>query len=1025
VANPYLLTRAQKATGSLQFDRERNPHTFILTEADRGGMAFSWLYVSENRVYSATKTIAVPWNNKDLQLEWATHRDKLQPGAADEWTLTIKGSKKEKAAAELLAGMYDASLDAFVPHRWNIPSLFPSVYGLAGWNSQYGFGLAGSRLLKYPEQKEYRTYEKSYDQLVIGNIYDHGYGWRGGERRMYMANAPVPAAALESKAEGEGLREELSAKAGDSMDKDASGITVQSGGGQPGESNKPEAPAVIPRTNLQETAFFFPQLATDADGNVKVKFTMPEALTEWKFMAFAHTKDWQTAYLEGKIKTQKDLMVMPNLPRFLRQNDDLVISTKISNLSGKQLKGTATLEILDAATLQPLHLPFRLQQNKQEFNAAAGQSAAANWQVHVPESLYAPVVIRITASAGNFSDGEETTLPVITNRTLVTETLPLPVRGSSEQTFTLDKLLHSSSSTLAQHGLTVEFTGNPAWYAVQALPYLMEYPYECAEQTFNRFYANALAGHIVAQSPKVAAIFEQWKTKDTAALLSNLQKNEELKSALLEETPWVLEARDEQGQKQRIARLFETHKLAKELRNNLDRLEQMQLGDGSFPWFKGMRGDRYITQYIITGLARLRHLGVANASNDAAGDIIRKALPYLDRALKEDYDYLLKHKANTDLQHISYLQIQYLYMRSFYRNEAVQASAQPAFDYYRKQADRYWTHFNPYLKGQIALALDRLGDAQTPAQIIASLRQTSTSSQEMGMYWKEMPGSYWWYEAPIEAQSLLVEAFGEVAKDDKAVDALKVWLLKQKQTQHWKTTKATADACYALLLHGSDWLTGTPRVTIRLGKETLRSSEMKTEAGTGYFRKRYAGSEVQNEMGNIHVKVEQPGNKEEGVSWGAVYWQYFEDLDKITPAATPLSLKKQLFIERNTDRGPVLTEIKEGNELQVGDKVKIRIELRVDRDMEYVHMKDMRAACMEPLNVLSGYRYQGGLGYYESAKDAATNFFFDYLRKGTYIFEYPVFVSAKGNFSNGITTIQCMYAPEFSSHSEGIRVNVK
>jgi len=717
---------------------------------------------------------------------------------------------------------------------------------------------------------------------------------------------------------------------------------------------------------------------------------------------------------------------MPNLPRFLRQGDHITISTKISNLSDQNLSGTATLEILNALTMQPVDLPFGLKDGDREFTVASNQSTTANWMIHVPESIYTPVIMRITAKAGNFSDGEENALPVLTNRMLVTETLPLPVRGNKEKTFSFDKLKNQNSGSLVNHALTVEFTGNPAWYAVQALPYLIEYPYECAEQTFNRFYANALAAHIVAQAPKVEQIFKQWENEDTAALLSNLEKNQELKSALLEETPWVMEAQTETEQKHRIAQLFEAHQLAKNLQDNLRELEQMQLPEGGFSWFKGMRSDRYITQYIITGIARLQHLGVPAASDKTAGRILEKALPFLDRKIKEDYENLVKNKADLSQQNIGYSQIQYLYMRSFFREKPVPEATQKAFSFYQKQAAQYWNSFNPYMKGMIALALSRLNDKKVPQQIIASLKETAIHNEETGMYWKNMPRGYWWYQAPIEAQSLLIEAFTEVAKDEQSVDELKTWLLKQKQTQNWGTTKATADAVYALLLNGSDWLSNEPEVTIHMGNKVIKSTDINTEAGTGYFKESIAGKDVKPDMGNITVTVQNSNLQAQNpVAWGAVYWQYFEDMDKITAAETPLSLEKQLFMERNTDKGPMLTQIKAGNELKVGDKVQVRIILKVDRDMEYVHLKDMRAACFEPVNVLSGYKYQGGLGYYESTKDASTNFFFDHLQKGTYVFEYPVFVAQKGDFSNGIASIQCMYAPEFSSHSKGIRVKVQ
>jgi uncharacterized protein YfaS (alpha-2-macroglobulin family) len=338
------------------------------------------------------------------------------------------------------------------------------------------------------------------------------------------------------------------------------------------------------------------------------------------------------------------------------------------------------------------------------------------------------------------------------------------------------------------------------------------------------------------------------------------------------------------------------------------------------------------------------------------------------------------------------------------------------------------------MQGMIALALFRSGDVQTAKNIVHSLKENALSNEELGMYWKDFTGGYYWYQSPVESQALMIETFSEVTRDTTAVNEMKLWLLKQKQTHNWKTTKATADACYALLLQGANLLTNTPEVTINLGNTAISSKDQQQEAGTGYFKKVFDEKQVKAEMGNIKVTVSSNtsptgGGRGEasraGASWGAVYWQYFENLNKITPAATPLQLSKKLFIEKNTDRGPVLQPINEGDAIKVGDKVKVRIELRVDRPMEYVHMKDMRAACMEPVNVLSEFKWQGGLGYYESTKDAGTNFFFGDLPEGTYVFEYPLFVTHSGTFSNGITTIQCMYAPEFTSHSEGVNVKVE
>jgi hypothetical protein len=369
-------------------------------------------------------------------------------------------------------------------------------------------------------------------------------------------------------------------------------------------------------------------------------------------------------------------------------------------------------------------------------------------------------------------------------------------------------------------------------------------------------------------------------------------------------------------------------------------------------------------------------------------------------------------------------------MRSFFPEQKIAKESDAAYNYFRSRTQQTWTKQSKYMQGMIGLFLFRTGDAKTPVAILRSLKETSINNEELGMYWKENSGGWFWHQAPIETQALLIEAFGEISNDTKTVDDLKTWLLKNKQTNNWKTTKATAEACYALLLQGTDLLSNESIVEIKLGNTTIRSSDSKQEAGTGYFKKTINGPLITPNMGNINLTIQPLNNTTtSATSWGGIYWQYFEDLDKIIPpnggTSTPLKLDKKLFVEKNTDRGPVLTPINEGDAVKAGDKIKVRIELRVDRDMEYVHMKDMRASCLEPVNVLSSYKWQGGLGYYETTKDASTNFFFNYLRKGAYVFEYALFVTHTGNFSNGITSIQCMYAPEFSSHSEGIRINVE
>ncbi|MBC7889561.1 MAG: alpha-2-macroglobulin [Ferruginibacter sp.] len=1045
----HTLARMEKTNiTSYQAVKASQPYQNEITinENDRGGMAMGYVFVQHNRVYKGEENFSIPWTNKDLVISYQTFRDKILPGSEEKWTAKITGNKGEKVVAEMLVSMYDASLDQFKTHNWSKLNIWPLLFARITW-MENGFNAVNSE--EYNRRTyDYLSYPKSFDRLLPvfldyyerDRVFSSGKGIMNKSMEADMVEAPMMAAQLESAVVAGDEKRQVNIGYRSNWKK---ANTIKADSTANYQQSSAENNDIQVRKNFNETAFLLPELTTDADGNVSFSFTMPEALTRWKLMTLAHTKDLSSGYSEKNLVTQKPLMVQPNAPRFMREGDRMELSAKMVNLSENEITGIAQLELFDAATNKPVDGWFKNGLPKQNFTVAAGQSVAIRFPIEIPLNFNSALTYRITAKssnnsalgAGGFSDGEESALPILTNRMLVTETLPLNLRNTNSKDFKFDKLLNSGSSkSISNHALVVEFTSNPAWYAVQALPYLMEYPYDCAEQTFNRFYANSLATYISNSMPKIKAVFEQWKTVDTAALLSNLQKNEALKSALLQETPWVLDAQNEQQQKKNIALLFDMVKMSGETEKAISKLNEMQSPNGGFVWFKGGPDDRYMTQYILAGIGHLRKLNALSANEyKKIKQVTDKAVPYLDKKIKEDYDNLVKYKATLKNNNLSYTAVQYLYMRSFFNEYAVPAGSQTAYNYYRGQAKTYWLSNEKYMQAMIALALHRTNDETTPRAIIRSLKENSISKEEMGMYWKEWTtGGYYWHQAPIESQAMMIEAFTDIDKNTNTINDLKTWLLKQKQTQNWKTTKATAEACYALLLDGSNWLSEEKEVEISVGNSHIKSTESKTETGTGYFKKTIPGENVQPNMGNISVTLRSAANKNppsggKGASgaWGAVYWQYFEDLDKITPAATPLKLSKQLFVEKNTDKGPVLQAIADGASLNVGDKIKVRIELRVDRDMEYVHMKDMRAACMEPVNVISEYKYQGGLGYYETTKDASTNFFFGWLARGTYVFEYPMFVTHTGNFSNGITTIQCMYAPEFTSHSEGIRVNVQ
>ncbi len=1039
-------------------------NTIDVAETDRGGIQMNYAFVQHNRFYNGAERFNVPWNNKELNITYETFRDKLEPGSEEKWKIKITGDKAEKVAAETLISMYDASLDQFKPHNWGALGLWPGLNSYFSWAGAT-FNDEASNDNATIRNEYLNGLEKEYDYLLNNGWSEIGYYGRMYDRvGSFAMSAPMAAgnaskvledvqiSARGKKLDSVTVPKHMKLPKNKSEDSDDDGVPDvldKEPGIKNGSSQQPE---IKIRKNFNETAFFFPALHTDAEGNVEFSFTMPEALTQWKMMTLAHTKELASAVSTKTTVTQKQLMVQPNAPRFLREGDRMEFSAKIVNLTDKEITGTSQLELIDAATNKPVDGWFKNVFPNQYFTIPAGQSVAVKFPMEVPSNFNSAMLYRIKAITKDnlYSDGEEAALPVLTNRMLVTESMPLNMRNTSTKNFRFEKLLASSippvgggGATLSNHALTIEYTSNPAWYAVQAIPYLMEYPYECAEQSFNRYYANTLASFISNASPKIKAVFEKWKITDTAALMSNLQKNEELKSVLLQETPWVMAAQNEAQQKKNIALLFDMVRLAAEKNKTLATLKDMQTGNGGFAWFKGGRDDRYMTQYIATGIGHLRKLTAVKGDDYAAlKPIVDKALPYLDARIKEDYDDLIRYKVKLANNNLSNTAIQYLYMRSFFAETPIAAASKKAVDYYTGQAAKYWLSQSKYMQAMIALSLYRNNDKKTPKAIIESLKQNSISSEEFGMYWKDFNrGGYYWYQSPIESHAMMVEAFTDIDGNKNTIDDLKTWLLKQKQTQNWGTTKATAEACYALLMSPPTPQGGNLQpfileeqntVQIKLGNSIIISSNDGAEAGTGYFKKRIEGEKVNPQMGNITVEVKSTkippvggGGAGLGASWGSAYWQYFEDLDKITSAETPLKLVKKLFIERNSDKGPVLQAIKDGDAIKVGDKIKVRIELRSDRDMEYVHMKDMRAACMEPVNVISQYKWQGGLGYYESTKDASTNFFFGWLPKGTYVFEYPMFVTHNGNYSNGITSIQCMYAPEFTSHSEGVRVSVE
>ncbi len=984
-----------------------------VTESMRGGFNVRVTMVRENRAYLTTQFIDVPWSNKELTIKWERFTSKLVPGQKETWTAVITGDDAKRAAAEMVATLYDASLDAFAEHYWMSGfGVFRQNYSSVQLRFQNQ--LKGV-LVPISQNFEYLTGSYAYPRFssqIVTNLWGYGFF----EQRMLMKGGramPAPMAAMAmSDAFGMGGAmggAELMADAAPGGAQVDLSISEKASDKSPA-ALKPDLSKITARTNLNETAFFFPSLVAGDDGTVRLEFTMPEALTEWKFFGFAHDSELRAGLLSDTIVTSKDLMVQPNPPRFLREGDVIEFTTKVSNRSATNQTGTVRLTLADANSTESVDAQLGNTQTDQDFSLSAGESKSFSWRLSVPEGI-GFLTYKAIASSGRLSDGEEGYLPVLSKRILVTESQPLPIRGKQTKQFDFAKLLNSvDSKTLKHESLTVQMVSNPSWYAVLALPYLMEYPYECNEQTFNRLYANALARHIVTSDPKIERVFAQWR--GTPALDSPLSKNQDLKSVMLEETPWYAEAQNESQARRNVGVLFDQNRLESEIALAMEKLAESQRDDGAWSWFPGGPKNDYMTLYIATGFGRLRHLGV---NIDAQPAI--HALTSLDAWVSAMHKELKDH--DPELNHLSSTIALYLYGRSFFlADQPIADEHREAVNYWLDQAKRHWLKLAVrQSQAHLAIAQKRFGDEASAKAIVDSIRERSVSDDELGMFWRENELAWFWYHAPIETQAMMIEMFDEVAGDAEAVEACKVWLLKQKQTQDWKTTKATGDAVYSLLLRGSNLLASNELVKVSLGGEVIEPTNV--EAGTGFYQEKFTRSEVKPSMGTVVVtKVD------EGVAWGSVHWQYLEDISAVTAhEGTPLTLSKQLFTKKNTPQGPTLSRV--DGPVAVGDELVVRVVLRTDRDMEYLHMKDHRGSGTEPVSVLSQYKYQDGLAYYEATRDTASHFFIDYLPKGTFVFEYSTRVQLKGEYQTGVASIECMYAPEFNSHSESLPLSVQ
>ena len=959
------------------------------------GILVSMAFVKDGRLYSHNARIMKPAPEKKLQLKWTTFRDKLRPGQQEEWKLTVLYPDGSPAEAEMLATMYDASLDKiYSAHKLDFGVDFHYVVPLTYWNTSY---MRNAYLYVDFPLKRLRAVPLEYSELIIpstGRMEAMVVGY-GGSPRATLAGAlkirgrSAANAVMNQEAVTDMVLQE-------EMVETSAQEKVEMGSSE----ELAETGDIQIRENFAETAFFYPQLRTNEKGEVSISFVLPESLTRWKFMGLAHTRNVDYGKIEATATASKEFMLQPNMPRFVRVGDKANIAASLMNLSDKGVKGTVRMELFNPETEKVFY------SQKQKFDVKGGETGHVNFTFEVGDK-YAVMACRMVADGDTFSDGEQRYIPVLTDKQWVTETVPLNVNGEGAHTFSLENLFNKHSKTASEQRLTVEFTAHPAWYAVQALPVVANPQNEDALSWATAYYAHSLAAFIVKENPRIKQIFDSWKaqsgTKET--FMSNLQKNQELKNILLAETPWLTEATNEAEQKQRIATLFDLNTMNSQLAVSVEKLGELQNADGAWSWYKGMQGSRYVTTQVMEMLVRLNALTHQDADSRMQ-PMIQKGFEYLGKQAAEEYKSMkeAEKKGAVGLRPSEQV-LRYLYICVLDGKAPVDKKVN---QYFIDKLSGEGKELTIYGKALGAIILQQAGKVAEARLFMQSLMEYSVVTDEMGRYFDTPKARYSWFSYKIPTEVAAMEAIQRITKDTKAIDEMKRWLLKQKQTQTWETLIATADAVYALMATGaSDLLANTGGVEITLGKEMIRTP---VDDAIGYIKKTVIG----DVMNIKKVRVDKEGT---GMGWGAVYAQYLESMDQIGEQGNGLSVSRQLY------KGD--EALNESAPLKVGDRITVRLTVKADRDMDFVQIKDDRAACMEPLQAVSGFRWSNGLGYYQATKDASTQFFIDQMRKGTYVIEYQVYVNRTGEYQAGIATVQSAYAPEFGGHTRGYRVMVE
>ena len=998
---------------------------YPVTLANRGSLTFVLTMIKDYQFIQKTQEVSVPWSDRDLNVTFSTFRDKLSPGQKETWRVTVKDSKDkllQKDAVELLASMFDKSLEFFGQHN------VPNVKGLYRTQNPYYIKRDTSLGVAYGLYAQHYssglTYPPAYREVMLkliggyyggvgGNVY-HNYN---SEMAMAPMAAPAPrpvSTAMRRPAprvDVYALQRKLKPEGYYNGAIDVTAI----------EDETFNLQSVSTRKNFNETAFFYPHLVLDDNGSVAFEFEVPESLTQWKVWVSAITKDLRGGSATEFANTSKELMVRPYLPRFLRAGDRAELEVLVNNSGNKPLSGKLEFDVIDPETKKTIATKFKLVNGQRHFNVNAGQSSRLRFSLQTPHEL-GLVAIRARASANNgkerFSDGEQQPLPILPSRIHLSQSRFAAVLGKNQgvaqsqstRKVNFSELAKNTDATRINDSLVVTVDGQLFYSTLKALPYLTDYPYECTEQTMNRFLSTSIINSVFSKNPAMASLAKSMSKRKTQYEQWSQVDNDPNHKMLLEETPWLNQAKGGSQDQDKLLRVLDPKVARAQYQSALKKLIKAQTSSGGFPWWQGGRDSPYMTAYLLHGFSRALEFKVTVPKPN-----IQRAWKYLHKHYKENL------KKNEDIQLVTLVN----YILSAYPDNSWSGGVFNAQE--RKTmldlSFKNWRKLPPLLKAYLALTLKRAGRAQQANEVFDAVMDASTTDQELGTYFAPEDRSWLWYNDSVDTHAFILRAMMELDAKDKRRHGLVQWLMLNKKLNHWKSTRATAESIYALVhyLKQEGQLGQEERLTANVGNHLSQQFVFKPNEYTGNRNQfEIKGDKIKPDMANITF-----ANQGKSLMFASATWHFSTEKLPKDAQGDFFNVSRRFYKRVLKGKQIQLQPLNEGAVINVGDELEVQLSMRSKHAAEFVHLRAPRGAGFEPVNQTSGYQWQTGLGYYEETRDSGANYFFDRLPAGEYSFKYRLRATTAGQFRVAPATVQSIYAPEFNAYSSGKRLTIQ